>query len=107
MAMSGSATFAGRAEALAAQQAAQGLAAEREAFLLDQFFAQVMIVETGIGSAGQMHNPVPHALGQATMAGPSAAGVCQSPLHARRNHRHSLQFFLAQRVCLHRGDIFT
>ena len=65
-----------------AQQAAKSLASEREAFDLDQFFAQVMIVETGIGGAGQMHDAVPQAIRQAAMAGPSAAGVCQSRLTA-------------------------
>jgi hypothetical protein len=35
------------------------------------------------------------------------SGSRQVPLHALRNHCHSLQLFLAQRVCLHRGDIFT
>ncbi len=82
LAMSGRATFAGRAETLAAQQAAEGFTAEREAFLLDQFFAKVMVIEAGITGAGQLQDVIPHALGQATMTGPTAAGVCQSRLAA-------------------------
>jgi hypothetical protein len=42
----------------------------------------VMVVETGIGGAGQMQDAVPHAIWQAAMAGSSAAGVCQSRLTA-------------------------
>jgi len=59
--MSGSAAFAGRADPGRAQQAAESLAAEREVFLLGQFFAEVMVVETSIGGAGQMQDAVPHA----------------------------------------------
>ena len=78
LAMSGSAAFAGRAEALAAQQTAQGFAAEREAFLLDELLAEVMVVEAGIAGAGQLQDAIAHALGQAAVAGPAAAGVRQS-----------------------------
>ena len=78
LAMGGSATFAGQADSGLAQQTAKGLATKREAFLLDQFFAEVVVVETGIGGAGQMQDTIPHALRQAAMAGPSATGVCQS-----------------------------
>src|SRR5271170_4530774 len=48
LAMGGSAAFARRTEALAAQQAAESLAAEREALLLDEFFAEMMVIEAGI-----------------------------------------------------------
>jgi hypothetical protein len=82
LSMGGSATFAGRADPGRAQQTAKGLAPEREAFLLDQFFAEVMIVEAGIGGAGQMQDAVPQAIRQATVAGSAAAGVCQSRLTA-------------------------
>jgi hypothetical protein len=82
LAMSGSATFAGRAQSLAAQQAAEGFAAEREAFLFGELFAKVMVIETGIASASQLHDAISHALRQAAMARPSAAGVCQSRLTA-------------------------
>jgi hypothetical protein len=64
------------------QQSAKGLAPEREAFLLDQFFAEVMVVKTGIGGAGQLQDAIPHAIRQTAMAGSSAAGVCQSRLPA-------------------------
>ena len=47
LAMSGSATFTGRTEALAAQQATEGFAAEREAFQFGELFAQVMVIEAG------------------------------------------------------------
>jgi hypothetical protein len=74
LAMSGSASLAGRADPGRAQQTAKGLAPDREAFLLDQFFAQVMVVEADIGGAGQMQDAIPHAIRQAARAGPSAAG---------------------------------
>ena len=80
--MGGSAAFAWRADAGRAQQTAQGLAAEREAFDLAKFFAKVMIVEAGIDGAGQKQDVIPHAIRQAAMAGPTAAGVCQSRLTA-------------------------
>jgi hypothetical protein len=54
LAMSGSATFARRADPGRAQQTAKGFAPEREALLLHQFFAQVMVVEASIGGAGQL-----------------------------------------------------
>ena len=82
LAMAGSATFAGRANPGRAQQTTQRLAPEREAFLLDQFFTEVMVVEAGIGGAGQLQDALPHALRQAAMTGSSAAGVCQSRLPA-------------------------
>ena len=109
LAMSGSTTFAGRADPGRAQQTAKGFAPQREAFLLDQFFAQVMVIEAGIGGSGQLQDAIPHVLRQAARAGSSAAGVCQSRLHARGNDSYSLQFFLAQCKCplSHRGDIFT
>jgi hypothetical protein len=62
LAMRGSAAFAGRADPGRAQQTADGLAAEGEAFLLDQFFTEVVVVETGIGGAGQIEDAVSHAL---------------------------------------------
>jgi len=62
LAMGGSAAFAGRSDPGRAQQTAEGLAAEEEAFLFDQFFAEVVVVETGIGGAGQMQDAIPHAL---------------------------------------------
>ena len=53
LAMSGGTPFAGRTDAGRAQQAAKGLAAQREAFLLAEFFAEMMIVEAGVAGAGQ------------------------------------------------------
>ena len=82
LAMSGSASFPGRADPGRAQQTAKGLAPEREAFFLDQFFAEVMVVEAGIGGAGQLQDALPHAIRQAAVAGSPAAGVCQSRLTA-------------------------
>ena len=57
-----SATLAWRAKARRAQQTAQGFAPYREAFLLDQFFAEVMVVEAHIGGAGQTQTVLPHGL---------------------------------------------
>src|SRR6266404_5675336 len=54
LAMGRSATLTGRANPGRAQQTTEGFATEREAFLLDQFFTEVMVVEAGIGSADQM-----------------------------------------------------
>src|SRR5579862_3401730 len=82
LAMGGSASFTGRGDAGRAQQAAKGLAPEREAFRLDQFFTEVMIVEAGIGGAGQVQDAVPHTIRQTAVAGSPAAGVCQSRLPA-------------------------
>ena len=63
-----------------AQQAAQCFAAEGKAFALDQFLAEMVVVEAGIGAARQLHDALAHASGQATVAGPAAAGVSQSRL---------------------------
>jgi hypothetical protein len=60
------------------QPAAEGFAAEREAFLLDELLAKVMVIEAGIAGARQLHDAIPHTLRQAAMAGAPAAGVCQS-----------------------------
>jgi hypothetical protein len=76
--MDGSAAFAGRADPDRAQQTTEGLATQREAFHLTKLLAQVMVVEAGIAGAGQLQDAVPRALRQATVAGSSAAGVCQS-----------------------------
>ena len=53
LAMSGSAAFTRRADARLAQEATQGFAAEEEALDLAKFLAEVVIVEAGIGGAGQ------------------------------------------------------
>ncbi len=80
LAMSGSAAFAGRADAGLAQKTAQGLAAEGEAFELAKFFAKVVVVEAGIGGAGQSDHGLADTTRQAAGAGPSAVGVRQSRL---------------------------
>ena len=50
LAMSGRASFAGRAETGGAQQSAQGFATEREAFLFGELLVEMVIVEPGIGA---------------------------------------------------------
>jgi hypothetical protein len=80
LAMSGSTALAGRAEAGLAQQTAKGLAAEREALDLAKFFAEMVIVEAGIGGTGQANDGLAYSGGQAAGTGPSAVGVRQSRL---------------------------
>src|ERR1039457_358269 len=79
LAMGGSAAFTGRCNPGRAQQTAKGLASEREAFDLAKFFAEVMIVEAGIGGAGQMQDTVPHALRQAVGGGPGRGWGVPAP----------------------------
>ena len=38
----------------------------------------MVIVEASVGAARQTHDLLAHRIGQATVAGPTAAGVCQS-----------------------------
>ena len=52
LAMRGSAAFTGRAETGLAQKTTEGFAAEGEALDLAKFFAEMVIVESGIGGAG-------------------------------------------------------
>ena len=78
LAMSGRAALSGRGDAFATQQTAQGLAAEGEAFLLDELLREVMIVEAGVAGAGQSEDASAHAVGQAAVTGAAAAGVSQS-----------------------------
>jgi hypothetical protein len=80
LAMSGSTALAGRAKAGLAQQTAEGLAAEREALDLAKFFAEIVIVEAGMSSAGQANDGLAHAGRQTARAGPSRVGVRQSRL---------------------------
>ena len=82
LAMGGSAAFAGRADSGRAQHTAESLAAQREAFDLAELLTQVMVVEAGIGGAGQLQDAIAHVLRQAAGAGSPAAGVCQSGLPA-------------------------
>src|SRR5271163_2415109 len=74
--------FARGADPSAAKQTAKSLAAEGEALDLAQLFAEVVVVEAGVGGAHQTQDALAHRLGQATGAGPAAAGVCQSRLTA-------------------------
>src|SRR5260370_16424888 len=73
--MGGSAALSGRAETGLPQEAAQGLAAQGETLDLAKFLAQVVIVEAGIGRAGQTDDGLPHSGGQAAGTGSSAIGV--------------------------------
>lgn len=80
--MRGSPSFAGRAEAVVAEQTAQGLTTQREAFDLAKLFAEMMVIEAVIARAGQMEDASPQRFQQATGTGPPATGVCQRRLTA-------------------------
>jgi len=80
LAMNGRAALSRGAETLPAQEPAKGLATEREALALDQFLAEVVIVEAGVGATGQPHHGLAHGIGQATVAGAPTMGVRQSRL---------------------------
>jgi len=78
--MGGSAALPGRPQTGLPQETAQGLAAEGEALDLAKFFAEVVIVEAGVGGAGQAQYSLAHRGRQATGTGLSAVGVRQSRL---------------------------
>src|SRR5712692_2027503 len=78
--MSGSAAFAWRAETILAQQTAQGLTSQGEAFDFVELFGEMVIVEAGVLGAGQTQEGLAGALGQPTVAGPAAVGVSQRRL---------------------------
>ena len=80
LAMSGSTAFAWRTDAGLPQQTAQGFAAEGEALDLAKFFAEMVVVETGIGGAGQPQDRLALPGGQTARAGSPAVGVRQSRL---------------------------
>src|SRR5271169_2462340 len=80
LAMSGGTALSRRAETVLAQQATKCFATERKALALDQFFAEMMVVEAGVGAAGQQDDALGQGLGQATVTGPPAVGVSQSRL---------------------------
>ena len=82
LAVSRRAAFAGRAETFAAKQTAEGLSAEREAFDLVEFFAEMVIVEAGAAGAGQMQDAGAHGFRQTARARASAAGARQISLDA-------------------------
>src|SRR5579862_2531593 len=76
--MSGRTAFAWWADAVGAEQAAQGFAAEGEAFVFDELLVEMMIVEAGVARVRESEDAVACALGQATVAGSAAADVRQS-----------------------------
>ncbi len=78
LAMRGSTAFAGRTDAGLTQNTAQSFTAQGEALELAKFFAEMVIVESGIGGAGQMNDVLANPGRQAARAGPSAVGVRQS-----------------------------
>src|SRR6185437_9118239 len=78
LAMRGRAAFARRADAVGAEQTAQGFAAEREAFFFHELFVEMMIVETGVARARHGKDAVAIGLWDASAAGAAAADVCQS-----------------------------
>ncbi len=80
LAMSGSTALSRGAETVVAQQAAQGFPTEGKALALDQLFAEVVVVEAGVGAARELHDALAHDVRQATVAGPAAVGVSQSRL---------------------------
>src|SRR5258708_14779388 len=80
LAMSGSTALARRAEAIAAQQAAQRFATEEEAFTLDQLLAELVVVKAGVNAACQLHDAPAHGVRHAAGTGRAAVGVSQSRL---------------------------
>ncbi len=78
--MSGSTTLSRRADAVVAQQTAQGFTAKGKALALDQLLAEMVVVEADVGGARQLHDALTDGFGQATGAGPAAVGVSQSRL---------------------------
>ena len=76
--MSRGTAFARRADAGGAEQAAKSLATQREAFLLAELFAEMVIIEAGVAGAGETQDGLTGALGQAAVAGTAAVGVSQS-----------------------------
>lgn len=78
--MGGSAALAGRPQPGLPQQTAESFAAQGEALDLAKFFAEMVIVESGIGGARQPHHSLAHPGWQPAGAGPSAVGVRQSRL---------------------------
>ena len=80
LAMSGSPAFSRRADPVLAQQAAKSFATEGKALALDQLLAEMVVIEAGIFAARQLHQLLAHGVGQATVAGSPAVGVCQSRL---------------------------
>jgi len=80
LAMSGSTAFSRRSQTGLPQETAESFATEGEALDLTKLFAEVVIVEAGVGGAGQADGGLAHPIRQAAGAGPSAVGVRQSRL---------------------------
>ena len=76
--MSGRTALARRADAVGTEQSAQGFAAEREAFVLDEFVVKMMIVEACIAGACQSEDAFAGGFRRASVAGAAAADVSQS-----------------------------
>ena len=77
--MSRSPTFTGRTDPGRTEQSAEGFAAEREAFLLGEPLPEVVVVEAGLGGAGQAQEALAHRPRETAVAGPGATGVSQRP----------------------------
>jgi hypothetical protein len=73
--MSRGTAFARRADTGGAKQTAKSLAAEREAFLFAELFAQMVIIEACVAGAGQVQDALTDAQGQAAVVGTAAVGV--------------------------------
>src|SRR5271169_601677 len=78
LAMSRSPAFPGRSQTGLAQKTAEGLATEGKTLDLTEFFAEVVIIETGIGGTGQANDGLANPGRETPGAGPSAVGVRQS-----------------------------
>src|SRR5713101_8330535 len=78
--MRGSAALSRRAEALLAQQSSKCFAAERNTLAFHQLVAELVVFEAGVGASRELRDARTHGLRQAAVAGPPAAGVCQSRL---------------------------
>src|SRR5450755_2876029 len=78
LAMRGSTAFSRRTETVLAQQTAQRFAAQRKALALQQLLAEMVVVETCVGAARQLYDPLADGVGQAPVAGPAAVGVRSS-----------------------------
>jgi len=77
-----------RSDAVRAEQATQGFAAQRESFILDKPLVEMMIVEAGVARACPSEDAVAPEFGQATADGAAVADVCRSrllPTGRRRN----------------------
>jgi len=98
--MSGSTTLARRPETVLAQQTAQCFATEREALALDQFLAQMVVIEARIGSARQLHDPLAYGVGQPAVTGPPAFACARAASPSSR-----IRFFkrLIWRTLRHRS----